>query len=301
MRIAITGATGLVGTELTEKLSEKGYEMTRVVRSLRPDDDPEKVVRWNPELNQIESGKLEGLEVVIHLAGENVSSGRWTKAKKKRILGSRVKGTSLLSQTLAGLKQPPKLLLSASGIAYGHQPPDVKVDENSPRGQDFLSRVILEWEKATAPAQKAGIRVIHMRFGMVLSRKGGALAKMLPAFRMGVGGKIGDGKQMVSWVALEEVPLIVEHLIKEDSISGPVNMVGPQPVSNEEFTRQLGDALGRPAIFPLPAFAMRMIFGEMADALLLGGCHIIPRKLQESGYVFTYPDLKETLRHILKK
>jgi uncharacterized protein (TIGR01777 family) len=301
MWIAITGATGLVGTELAEKLSARGHQITKVTREQKGDKRSDHVVTWNPARGEIDAAGLEGHEVVIHLAGENISSGRWTEKKKKRILSSRVEGTTLLCQTLARLKQRPKVLLSASAIGfYGLQPADVGLDETSPAGDDFLARVCMEWERATLAAQEAGIRVVYMRFGMILSQKGGALAKMLPAFRLGAGGKIGDGKQIVSWVALEEIPLIAEHLIKEESISGPVNVVSPRPVSNEVFTRRLGEVLHRPAFISLPAGLMRMLFGEMADALLLGGSRVLPRRLLESGYQFAYSDLKETLQHILK-
>ncbi|SEN55127.1 TIGR01777 family oxidoreductase [Lihuaxuella thermophila] len=302
MRIAMTGATGLVGTELAEKLSANGHQITNVTRGQKGEKGFDPVVRWNPERDEIDPEGLEGHEVVIHLAGENIASGRWTERKKKRILSSRVEGTALLCQTLARLKQRPKVLLSASAIGYyGLHPADVDLDETSPAGDDFLARVCVEWEKATQVAKEAGIRVVNMRFGMILSRKGGAMAKMLPAFRLGAGGKIGDGKQIISWVALDEIPPIIEHLMKEESISGPVNVVSPRPVSNEMFTSLLGEVLHRPAFIPLPARVARMLFGEMADALLLGGSRVLPRRLLDSGYRFAYADLKETLQHLLQK
>lgn len=298
MRIAVTGASGLVGAFLTGKLAEQGHSITKIVRK---QDDSTSSILWDPARNEIDAAALEGHEVVIHLAGENVAAGRWTAQKKERILTSRTQGTTLLSQTLAQLKQPPRVLLSASAIGYyGQRPPDEPMDETNERGHGFLADVTGKWEESTQPAKAAGIRVVHMRFGIVLSQAGGALARMLPPFRLGLGGKIGDGKQMMSWIALDEIPLIVDHLIRHESIKGPVNVVSPQPVSNEVFTKCLSEVLRRPAFLPLPAFALRLAFGEMADSLLIGGTKVIPRQLQESRYTFSYPDLTAALRHILK-
>jgi uncharacterized protein (TIGR01777 family) len=301
MRMAITGSTGMVGTLITEKWKEHGHEVTRIVRNHSP-KTAEPTIWWDPVKQEMDAAEMEGHDVVIHLAGENIAAGRWTKQQREKILNSRVQGTALLSQTLARLKQPPKVLLSASAIGYyGNHAANVTLDENSDRGNDFLSNVVLEWEKATRPAQEEGIRVVQMRFGIILSLTGGAIAKMLLPFRLGVGGKIGHGQQMMSWIALDEIPYIVEHLIVNESISGPVNVVSENPVSNEVFTRLLGEVLHRPTVFPMPTFALRLLFGEMADALLIGGSKVIPGKLQQSGYSYVYPDLIGALLHIFKK
>jgi len=299
MRIAITGSTGLIGTALVEWFSKNGHSITRIVRDSHP-SGANRCVVWDPNQRRIDAAALEGHDVVIHLAGESIASGRWTAERKARIRDSRIQGTSLISETLAKLSHRPRVLLSASAIGYyGNRDPNETLDESSKPGSGFLAEVCSQWEQATAPAQAAGIRVVNMRFGIVLSSRGGALAKMLPPFKLGVGGKIGSGNQIMSWIALDEIPTAVSHLIANEALSGPVNFVSPNPVSNAEFTRVLGRVLSRPTIFPVPALAAKIMFGEMADELLLGGARVIPKKLQESGYKFTYPNLEQALKQVL--
>ncbi|MDR6226148.1 TIGR01777 family oxidoreductase [Desmospora profundinema] len=299
MRIAITGSSGLIGTALMRHLEARGDDVTRVIR--RSTDQVEaKGVRWDPERGEVEAAGLEGQDALIHLAGENISAGRWTPRQKERILQSRTRGTALLADTLAALEQPPKVWLSASAIGYyGYRDPMEKVDESTSKGSGFLADVAKEWEHSTQAAQRAGIRVVHLRFGVVLSPQGGALAAMLPLFKGGLGGRIGTGKQMMSWVSLADVPPILMHVLEQEHLSGPVNVVSPHPVSNGEFTRVLGRVVKRPTMIPLPGFAARLILGEMADELLLQGCRVLPGKLEETGYRFRHPELEPALRSLL--
>lgn len=302
MRIAITGSTGMIGTALTTWLSQAGHSITRIVRDPHFPASDHPVVIWEPKEGRIDTSALEDHDAVIHLAGENIAAGRWTDKRKDLIRESRVRGTSLFCETLAGLNRPPRTLLSASAIGYyGNRNPDETLDESSTSGSGFLAEVCREWEHATAPAQTAGIRVVQMRFGIVLSPHGGALARMLPIFKLGLGGKVGSGKQIMSWIALDEVPAAVSHALSRDALSGPVNFVSPNPVSNAEFTRILGQVLARPTIFPLPTLAARLMFGEMADELLLGGARVVPRRLQESRYSFAHPDLEQALKQMLDR
>ncbi len=298
MRIAITGSSGLIGSALLARFSDDSHNVTRVVRGSSVRNPRHRTVVWNPTSGVIDSEGLEGHDVVIHLAGEDIAAGRWTQARKHTIRESRIHGTRLLCATLAGLRQRPRVLVTASGVGY-YGNPDHRVDETSPRGTGFLADLVRDWEQAAAPAQAAGIRVVHTRFGIVLSPNGGALAKMLPVFKVGLGGKIGSGRQVMSWIALDDLPSVMLHVIAHESLSGPVNVVSPHPVTNAEFSRVLGKALGRPAILPLPGFAVRLLFGEMADALLLGGAHVIPRRLRETAFRFAYPDLEQALVHLL--
>ena len=298
MRIAVSGSTGLVGSEVVTVLSAEGHEVFRLVR--RVPAPGEKAVRWDPGKGEIDAAGLEGFDAVIHLAGENVGSGRWNAARKAAIRDSRVIGTRLLCDTLAGLAQPPKTLVCASAIGiYGDRGEDALTEE-SPPAAGFLPGVCREWEAASGPAARKGIRVVALRFGMVLSPKGGALARMLPLFRAGLGGVIGGGRQYVSWVALDDLPGIVFHTLQRGDLSGPVNAVAPRPVTNREFTETLGKSLSRPTPLPVPAFALRLaVGGEMADALLLASARVIPRRLEETGYRFRFPELGGALRHLL--
>lgn len=298
MKIAITGATGLIGSVLVRHLREEGHELTLVARQ-RVTAGEEKAVYWRPDRGELDAGGLEGHDAVIHLAGENIASGRWTAKQKEKILNSRKEGTTLLCKTLASLKQPPKVLLSASATGfYGNRDPEEVVDEETPMGSGFLARVSEVWERAAQPARDAGIRVVHLRFGVVLSGQGGALGKMLPVFRLGVGGRLGDGRQMI-WIALDEIPYVVGFLLRREDLSGPVNLVAPRPVTNAEFTHTLGGVLHRPTMFPLPAFIIRLALGEMAEELLLNGSRVLPQKLSEAGYRFRWSDLEGALRHQL--
>ena len=300
MRIAMTGSSGLIGSALIARFGQDGHAVTRVVRGAGVRDPRHRTVVWDPAAGAIDRAGLEAHDAVVHLAGEDIAAGRWTRARKQVIRESRIRGTRLLCETLAGLAHKPRVLITASGVGYyGTHEPDECVDETSPRGAGFLSDLVRDWEQATTPAKAAGIRVVHTRFGIVLSPRGGALAKMLPVFRMGMGGKVGSGRQVMSWIALDDVPSVMLHVIEHDSLSGPVNVVSPHAVTNAEFTRILGQIIGRPAILPLPGFAARLLFGEMADALLLGGARVIPRQLEHTGYRFAYPRLEQALQHLL--
>lgn len=297
MKIIVTGASGLVGTALLPALKAKGHEVLRLVRSA-PDTSAGEA-GWNPEQGTIDAESLEGMDAAIHLAGENVAEGRWTDEKKKRIRESRAKGTRLLSETLAQLKQKPHTLVSASATGfYGDRGHEV-LTEQSASGEDFLSEVCREWELATQPAAQSGIRVANLRFGVILTAKGGALKKMLTPFKLGVGGKLGSGEQYMSWVALEDAVGAILFALENETLRGPVNVVSPQPVTNLEFTKTLGSALSRPTIFAVPKFAARLAFGEVADALLLSSARVEPLRLKEAGYQFQYPDLLATMHHII--
>jgi uncharacterized protein (TIGR01777 family) len=243
---------------------------------------------------------LEGFDVVIHLAGETLAEGRWNEEKKNKIRRSRSEGTHHLSNALASLTNPPKVFISASGSNYFGDRGSEILREDSPPGEGFLPEVVKEWEAATQPAVEKGIRVVNTRFGMILSPKGGALPKMLTPFKLGVGGKLGSGNQYWSWIDLDDVVAVIDHVIHHDELQGPVNTSTPNPVTNSEFTSILADVLNRPAIFPVPAIALRIAFGEMADALLLASVRMEPAKLIASGYLFAYPDLESSLRHQLR-
>ena len=297
MRVAVSGSTGLVGSQVVASLSAAGHEVVRLVR--RAPAPGEKVVRWDPEKGEIDAAGLGGLDAVVHLAGENIASGRWNAARKAAIRGSRVNGTRLLCDALAGLARPPKTLVCASAIGYyGDRGADVLTEE-SPPGTGFLAEVCREWEAASEPAARKGIRVVVLRIGVVLSAKGGALSRMLPPFRAGLGGVIGSGRQYVSWVALDDLVGIVLHALQSGELRGPVNAVSPVPVTNRELTEVLGKVLSRPTLFPVPAFALRLAVGEMADALLLASTRVAPRRLEETGYRFRFPELREALRHLV--
>lgn len=297
MKILITGSHGLVGSALVPAFTNAGHTVIRLVRSQA--NPKENEIKWDPQAGSIESNKLEGLDAVIHLAGENIASGRWTSEKKARIRNSRVNGTGLLAETLASLKQKPKVLASASAIGfYGSRGTEV-MNEKSSSGSGFLAETCIEWEAAAEPALKAGIRVAYLRFGVVLSTKGGALAKMLLPFKLGVGGKIGSGWQYMSWVSIDDAVGAILHVLKNKKLDGPINIVSQQPVTNFEFTKSLGKVLSRPTVFPMPAFAARFAFGEMADELLLSSTCVIPSRLKKSGYDFKHKNIREALESIL--
>jgi uncharacterized protein (TIGR01777 family) len=258
-------------------------------------------ISWDPPTSGPLPEALEGIDAVVHLAGENIASGRWTEAKKREIRDSRVIGTRLLSEALARLQRPPQVLVCASAIGfYGDRGLDVLKEDSAP-GNDYLADVCKAWEAATAAAAQKGIRVVHLRSGMILSPKGGALAKMLFPFRLGVGGIIGSGKQYMSWIALDDTLGIIAFALQTSSLRGPVNGVSPKVVTNFEYTKTLGRVLKRPTIFPMPAFAARLAFGEMADALLLSSARVEPSVLLRSGYHFQWGDLESALRHLLNK
>ncbi len=301
MKIIITGSTGLVGTHLVRALISDGHSITRLVRgdaqSFRAPGTA--AVRWDPAAKTIDARELEGHDAAVHLAGENIAAGRWSDEQKARIRDSRVNGTRLLAETLAGLESPPQTLVSASAIGFYGDRGDAVLTEESASGEGFLSEVCREWETAAAPAGRAGIRVVNLRIGVVLSAEGGALAKMLTPFKLGVGGKIGSGEQYMSWVALDDVVGAIIHALTNEEVRGAVNAVAPRAATNAEFTKTLGGVLGRPTVFPVPAFAARLAFGEMADALLLASTRVEPQRLSATGYQFKYPELEGALRHAL--
>jgi uncharacterized protein len=297
MKILVSGSHGLVGKALVHSLTNDSHEVFRLVRRGRSLGAPE--VEWFPDQGRIDAEQLEGFDAVVHLAGENIATGRWTDSKKRAIRDSRVKGTSLLSDALSRLSRPPSVFLGASAIGYYGDRGDELLNEKSAVGKGFLPDVCVEWENATGPAAEKGIRVVHTRFGIILDSDEGALAKMLTPFRMGIGGRIGDGKQWMSWIALDDVVNGLKFLIADKSTRGPVNFVTPNPVTNAEFTKTLGRVLSRPTLFPVPAFAVRLAFGEMADALLLSSQKVEPEVLQEKGFLFSWPTLEPALKHIL--
>ena len=298
MKILMSGSHGLVGTALSKSLTNDGHEVVRLVRRERSPGAPE--VEWHPNQGRIDAEQLEGFDVVVHLAGENIASGRWSEEKKRGIRESRVKGTSLLSEALARLSPPPSLFLSASAIGYYGDRGDELLTEQSAPGNGFLPSVCVEWENATRPAVEKGITTIHTRFGIILDRNEGALAKMLPPFQMGIGGKVGDGKQWMSWIALDDVVAGLKFLMADKSVHGPANFVAPNPVTNAEFTKALGRVLSRPTFFPVPAFGARLAFGEMADALLLSSQRVKPGVLQDRSFPFSWPNLEPALKHLLR-
>lgn len=292
MKIAIAGSSGLIGSGLIPSLEEDGAEVTRLVRSSPRAGE----IEWHPNQDAIDLGKLEGFDAIINLAGENVAEGRWTDEKKKKIHDSRVHGTHLISETIAKVEPKPRVFLcaSATGI-YGNRP-DETLTEQSDSGGGFLAGVCREWEKATEPASKGGVRVVNLRFGPVLAPHGGMMEKMLMPFKMGLGGKIGSGKQYISWVSIDDVVGAMKLALKDENIRGPLNVVSPNPVTNEEFTKALGDALSRPTMMAVPAFAARLAFGEMADEMLLASQRVMPKNLKDAGFQFEYPHLEDALR-----
>lgn len=303
MKVIVTGSTGLVGRALVRSLLAEGHEVTRLVRGgAQGFRAPGTVaVHWDPERGEIDAQPLEGHDAAVHLAGENIGEGRWDDEKKRRIIESRVKGTTLLASTFAGLSAKPGVLVSASATGfYGDRGAEV-LREESASGSNFVSEVCREWEKATLQASQAGIRVVHLRIGVVLDGEGGALPKMLTPFKLGLGGKVGSGSQYMSWITLEDLIGIIRRAIEDEHLRGPVNAVAPGAVTNAEFTKALGHALGRPTIFAVPAFAARLAFGETADELLLASTRAEPARLQEAGFEFKHPKIAEALRSVLKK
>jgi uncharacterized protein (TIGR01777 family) len=296
-KIAVTGASGLVGTALVAALRERGYLPIRMVRR-EPQGADE--VYWNPADGSIDLDGLAGIAGAIHLAGDNVASGRWTDAKKARIRDSRVQGTTLLASSLAKLSPVPKVLVSASAIGYYGSRGAEPVDENGPLGDGFLASVCADWEAATGAASRVGIRVVHARIGIVLARDGGALAKMKLPFLLGLGGRIGDGSQYMSWITLGDVVSALVFALERDGLEGPVNLVAPTPVTNAEFTKTLGRVLKRPTAIPVPKFALRLAAGEeLADEMLLGGSRVLPTVLESHGFEWEHTTLEPALRSVL--
>jgi hypothetical protein len=297
MNVAIAGASGLVGSTLVPMLTTGGHRVTKLVR--RPASDCS--VTWDPQSESFDGSSLDGVDTVVHLAGENIAAARWTAKVKDKIRDSRVQGTRVLCEGLAQMRTPPRVLVCASAIGFYGDRDDEVLTEDSAAGSSFLADVAQEWEAATQPARDAGIRVVNLRFGVILSPKDGALAKMLLPFKLGAGGRVGSGRQYWSWISIDDAAGAIHHALMTDSLSGPVNAVAPNPVTNAEFTKTLGRVLVRPAILPMPAFAARLALGEMADELLLASIRVEPRQLIESGYDFRQPTLESAIRHLLGK
>ncbi|MBI1884402.1 MAG: TIGR01777 family protein [Chlamydiae bacterium] len=296
MKILLSGSSGFIGSRLVADLSRANHAVSCLVRH-RPGPDQ---IFWNPPSYQLNASHIEGFDAVIHLAGENIATQRWTAEKKKRIRESRVEGTHFLCETLQKLSKPPQVLISASAIGfYGDRGSEILKEESSV-GRGFLSEVCQAWEQAADPARKKGIRVVHLRFAVVLDIHGGALVKMLLPFRLGLGGKVGRGDQYMSWISLKDLAAVVLYVLNHDSLKGPVNVVSPLAVTHLEFTKTLGKVLHRPTVFPMPAFLARLIFGELADALLLASTRVIPEKLLANGFQFQYPQLEMALKDLLQ-
>lgn len=299
MRILITGATGLIGKTLSGVLRAKGNEL---ILASRGEPTTVEGIKWNAETSfpADDMERLEGLDAVIHLAGESVSGLRWTDEKKKAIRDSRVRGTRSMIETFARLKKKPGVFVTASAIGFYGDRGDEELTETSTAGDGFLSDVCREWESESRRAEDMGIRTVLLRTGIVLSKDGGALGAMLLPFKLGVGGVVGSGEQWMSWVSLDDVVAIIEFALENEKLRGAVNVTSPNPVKNVEFTRALGEVLYRPTILPLPGFAVNLVFGEMGDALLLASSRVRPERLLDEGYIFKYTDLKPALEHAVQ-
>lgn len=300
MEIAVTGSNGLIGSALVRALEADGHGVRRLVRGGAPGTG---CVAWDPTAGTIDAAGLEGIDAVVHLAGEGIGEKRWTPEQKQRILESRTHGTDLIARTIAGLATPPRVLVSASAVGwYGGQRGDEVLTEASaaPGSPDFLARVCVDWEAATAPAEAAGIRTVHLRTGIVLTPSGGALGRMVTPFKLGLGGRIGSGKQWMSWISIDDEVGAIRHALATDGLAGPVNATAPEPVTNAEFTKALGAAVHRPTLLPTPLTPLRAVYGrELVDALLVGGQRVLPAALEASGYTFAHRDLPAGLRAVL--
>lgn len=306
MKVLVSGSHGLVGSALTRALGAQGHSVARLVRpgssvtrgaSGTPDASGD--VRWDPVSSEADTAAMEGADAVVHLAGASIGEGRWTPARKKILRSSRVEATQHLVRALSKLRQPPKTLVSASAIGYYGDRGDEPLTEISAPGSDFLAALAQEWEASALGAEQLGARVAILRFGVILSAQGGALPRMLMPFRMGVGGRLGSGKQWMSWLTLEEAVGLVRYALGTEELRGAVNAVAPNPAQNAEFTHVLARVLRRPALFPAPKFALRLVLGEMAEALLFSSQRVIPDKLSKLGYSFRHPTLEEALRAVL--
>ncbi len=295
MKVAVTGSSGLIGTSLVSFLSKKDVAVCKIVRENPKDDD----ISWKPEGGDWDSAFSGGIDGIVHLAGENIALGKWTKSKKEKIRKSRIEGTKRLCEHILKLPTPPSVFVCASAIGYYGDRGMEFLNESSSRGSGFLPDVCLGWEEAANKVSDAGIRVVNVRFGIVLSKNGGALAKMLTPFKIGMGGKVGSGTQYMSWVAMDDVTGAIYHALTTDLLKGPVNVTAPNPVTNKEFTNTLGKVLNRLTVMPMPAFAARLAFGEMANDLLLASTRVAPKRLSDSGYEFQYTELESALKHIL--
>ncbi len=298
MKILVSGSTGLIGSALVSFLRSQGYEVARLMRERSVRD--EQTVYWDIPSGTVETGKLEGLDAVVHLTGVNLGAGRWTVKKKTAFHESRVKATRVLSDAIAGLERPPGVFVSASAVGYYGNRGNEVLYEDSPSGTGFLADLCRQWEDATKPAAAKGIRVVTTRMGVVLSLRGGALAKLLPIFRLGIGGTVGSGDQYMSWIGIDDLVLAFHLCLINENVDGPVNMVAPNPVTNAEFTRTLARVCRRPAVFPVPVWLLKILFGEMAEETLLSSARVLPGKLHDSGFTFRFPELHEALEYVLK-
>jgi uncharacterized protein len=297
VNVLVTGSHGLIGSALIPKLRADGARVLRLVRAEPEGSDD---VRWDPVAGTIDAAGLEGVDAVVHLAGAGIGDKKWTAARKQLILESRTLATDLLARTLAGLARPPGVLVSGSAVGYYGNRGDAVLTEESSPGDDFAARVCVDWEAATAPASEAGIRVVTIRTGIVLAAHGGALHRMLLPFKLGLGGRIGSGEQYLSWIGLDDHVDAVRHLLATTSVSGPVNLTAPNPVTNLEFTHALGGALHRPTLVPTPLFPLRALYGrELVQHLLVEGQRVVPRVLETSGFAFTSPQIDAALRTVL--
>ena len=296
MKILISGSHGFIGSAVHRSLSQQGHSLLRLIRLTQIAKSDE--VFWNLPDNYIDHSKLTNLDAVIHLAGENLF-GRWNEKKKQAIHDSRVKGTAFLAKTLAAMDHKPKVLICASAIGYYGNRGEDECIETIEAGDSFLSTVCCQWEQSARPASEAGVRVVNLRFGVVLGKEGGSLAKMLPAFKMGMGGPLGNGQQWVSWVSIVDAVRAIEFAIEHETLQGPVNVVSPHPVRNKEFAHAVGNALHRPEVVPVPKRMLKFMFGEMADETVLASTKVLPQKLQTEDFQFQHPDLNTALEAIL--
>ncbi len=295
--ILVSGANGLLGARLRAALTAAGDRPVALVRRAARSGSDE--IAYDPAAGTIDAPALEGLDAVVHLGGTNIAAGRWTAALRREILASRVQSTSLIARTLPTLARPPRAFVCASAIGYYGPHDDEPVAETAPSGSGFLAEVCRAWEDATRPAEAAGVRTVQARIGIVLDRDGGALARMLTPFRLGLGGPIGSGRQYMSWIALDDVVGALQFAVQRDDLAGPVNVTAPAPVTNAEFGRTLGRVLGRPAVLPAPAFAIRMLLGDMGEELILNGVRAVPARLEAAGFAFRHRTLEDALRAVL--